>query len=335
MRSSALMMSAALAVTLPAAAEAVVIDWSGFLQPDGAITTMYHGDGVDPYFALKALLVASDNGADIRAAGTRFVEWMLARQRANGLFERYRHTPEGWVAVAQADADDALLALWMDMLHRLERPATMPASWKQSLLLAEGQLARLYDPSRGIYLISERMPVGLLMDNTEIYGALRSVAASLHRAGKLQESAAYSQQADKLASAILNVFRKAGAEEFLVSTQPRSETHFYPDRVAQIYPLYHGVVNPAVARHWFAAWMSTDREAWLARRDVDFPWGLVAIVALHLGDEADAFCWQNRAEPLRYSQRWNVLEEIARQLVLARLQQHTHHSIACVTGDSR
>jgi hypothetical protein len=44
----------------------------------------------------------------------------------------------------------------------------------------------------------------------------------------------------------------------------------------------------------------------------------VALTALKLGDAETAQCWLGRATPLRFGQRWNVLEEAIHPALVAR-----------------
>src|SRR5262249_37508859 len=62
---------------------------AAYTRPDGAILTFAGATTVDPYFPTRALLLAEDNGLDIRELGNRWVAWMLSRQGKDGLFSRY------------------------------------------------------------------------------------------------------------------------------------------------------------------------------------------------------------------------------------------------------
>ena len=117
---------------------------------------------MDPYFALKALLTAQDAGLDIRGPALAWIKWLLPRQLPDGRFQRYcLDAGETWQACKAADADDALLALWLQLLYRMV-PGDMPPAWIASAAKAEAQLARLYDQKLGIYAVSRRTPVGLV-----------------------------------------------------------------------------------------------------------------------------------------------------------------------------
>src|SRR5690606_2097993 len=102
----------------------------------------------------------------------------------NGLFNRYQlNSNGGWDIIASADADDAMLAVWIELLYRVAPSKGMPASWKKSIAKAQSQLDALYNAKQGIYHISSSLPVGLLMDNVEISLAFKNIANDQRRLG--------------------------------------------------------------------------------------------------------------------------------------------------------
>lgn len=296
-----------MAATQAAHGETLIL--RGYQLPDGAITTLYGGDVVDPYFAIRALLLAEDGGLAIHAPARAFILWMLQRQREDGLFERYCAKPgEQWQTCAAADADDALLAMWLELLAIVPPPRGYEKQWRESAFKANRQLALLKNPQTGIYHISATLPVGLFMDNLEIYQAFR-------RIGRHTE-------AKQLAQAIETVFWREEKQNYAASTQERTESAFYPDRVAQIYPLLFnykkaGRDNAAFMR----AWLAENRADWPSNTPADYPWGLAAVAALKAGVQNAAYCWQVRAIPFRYGKQWNVLEEASLQYVEQRLKK--------------
>src|SRR5215472_12143773 len=89
----------------------------GRLQtPDGALLINVGQSEVDPYFAMKALIVADDAGLDISGSARKFMAWLLPRQQKDGRFERYCLMDGQWRACARADADDSMLALWLQLV---------------------------------------------------------------------------------------------------------------------------------------------------------------------------------------------------------------------------
>ncbi|MBF6987643.1 hypothetical protein IPF36_07780 [Cupriavidus sp. IK-TO18] len=298
----------ALATYVHRPADAVELTLTDYQRPDGAITTYFAGDSVDPYFAAKALLAAQDAGMTTRIAATRWIAWLLPRQQADGRFDRYCERGQRFVSCQEADADDALMAAWMELLVRSAPPKGMPPAWQASFDKASRYLDRLRDPGSGVYHISARLPVALLMDNVEVSSAFKAASLYRQRHGDAVGAAAWQRKAEQLDKDILRVFWRAS--RYLVSTQPREQFEFYPDAVAQIFPIL-GDIHPAGRSHVVAyqSWMKENRWAWLQMSEVDFPWGLVALVADRMGDKDAITCWRLRSIQFRHGKHWNVLEE--------------------------
>jgi hypothetical protein len=290
-----------------------------YQRANGAIVLETDGNFVDPYFALRALLTAQDEGLDITRPALAWINWLLPRQLPDGRFQRYcLEGVETSRACKPADADDALLVLWLQLLYRMA-PDEMPATWRASATKAEEQLAWLYDHKLGIYAVSRRNPVGLFMDNVEIYAALNDIAASKQRLGQ-QEAAQRTQvRAQEMAKSIVGVFWDKKHKRFRVSTQWRRKPDFYPDAVAQIYPLLLGLPTPNDHKTEWSAWKKHYGGVWIERKRDSHPWGLVALTAMQLGDYDTAACWMAKAAPFRYSSNWNVLEEAVYQGLEAKL----------------
>ena len=76
--------------------------------------------------------------------------------------------------------------------------------------------------------------------------------------------------------------------------------------------------------------MRSHEKEWMDQRIDDFPWGIVALLSLKMGDNASAACWQNRASPLRYSGHWNILEEVSFQAIAVKLTERNYTDVACI-----
>lgn len=326
---------AKLAATLLIALVALLCDRAGatvfypatFQGPDGAITLTQGGDYVEPYFATKALIVAQDGGLDIHEAAQSWINWALPRQRPDGLFRRFcransnaKHADYAWRDCAPADADDSMLALWMQLLYRMAPSTGLPVEWQRSIALAAKQLAKLRNGRLGVYHISRLNHVALFMDNIEVYAALKDVARGQLR---LHDPAAAATDACavKLDAAIQRIFWDRRTGRFRPSMQ-KSRPAFYPDIVAQVYPWLADVSGPGQdPRQAWQQWRQTFGAGWIERRYDTNPWGLVALAAEKLGDTKSATCWTARSDSLRGSGSWNVLEEAAWQSLRARFPQ--------------
>jgi hypothetical protein len=279
--------------------------------PDGAVVLEINGNYVEPYFATKALLVAQDAGLDVRQPADAWIKWALAHERPDGRFDRYCHTPGGdWRSCGPADADDAMLALWLQLLYRCAPDSGLPLQWRESAARSRSQLTKLWNGRLKIYHISKRNHAALLMDNVEIYSALKDIAAAEDRFGDKQTAESTSRQAEALASGIREVFWD-GRHHWFRSSMQKDKPAFYPDVVGQVYPWLADLPVPEDPRAAWKSWRERFGSAWLATKYDPYPWGLVALAAAKEGDDNTAVCWLARSQSLRYGVHWNVLEEAA------------------------
>ncbi|MEO6017328.1 MAG: hypothetical protein ABIP46_08730 [Polaromonas sp.] len=288
------------------------LDLAGYSDADGAITVLHGGDSTDPYFAMQALLLAHENGMDISLPAEKFVNWLVPRQKPDGTFDRFcRSADKKWVSCKVADADDSLLAIWMKLLETMPAKLSQNPVWARSYSISKASLDHLFQPSRGIYMVSPVYLHGLFMDNLEVW----SLKAHLKAPQRAAESNA-------LAKAIQATFWEPVNKRFLVSTQLEQRSQkpaFYPDQVAQIFPLLVDFpLLPADAKTYYRSWMSTHRSDWLAQGETDYPWGLLAVLAMRQKDTDSARCWLREAAPLRHSSRWAVTDEAAHQILISR-----------------
>lgn len=278
------------------ASSARALDLTGFMDADGAISVQSRGDTVDPYFAMQALLLAHDNGLDVKAAAARWVQWLIPRQKLDATFDRFCRRGPVWAPCKIADADDALHAMWIRMLSIAGARGADAALVAKSRRASEAALAKLRDPARGIYLVSPVYPHGLLMDNVEIW-----------RHAERRQPA--------LARAIDATFWDAARGSYRYSTQEASSGNaFYPDAVAQLYPMLLGL---APRRQVYRDWMGRHRAEWLRRAHDDFAWGVVALVAWRAHDGASAGCWLRETARERGGPHWTVTDEAALQVLRA------------------
>ncbi|NDF12689.1 MAG: hypothetical protein EB060_07775 [Proteobacteria bacterium] len=292
----------------------------GYLRQDGAIVTLHNAnDIIDPYFPTKALLLAHDHGMDIQELGLRWVNWMLVHQQNNGLFARYCIDEQQMVyhACKVSDADDSMLSMWMELLYRLAPDAGLSEPWAVSFHKAEAQLDLLYDSKKNIYVISQALPVGLLMDNVEIYAAFKRIEADARRMNDRQTAEYFERKAAKLRIGIIKTFWRQSTKRFVASTQARTEYAFYPDKVAQLIPaayhLHMGFVRGSQKQ--YKLWMRSNQAEWFGQIGKEYPWGLLAVLAANKNDIKTSYCWYMKAMPERHGPYWSVMDEAAFQVV--------------------
>lgn len=298
------------------------LDLAGYMDETGAISILHGGNTTDPYFALQALLLAHDNGLDVSAPATKFANWLVPQQKPDGTFDRFCKSPgKSWVSCKTADADDSLLALWMLLLQTMPQKLNGNPAWLKSYAIAKKSLGQLYQPSRGIYMVSPVYLHGLLMDNLEVWSLKQS------------QPKAQQKEADDLAAAINNTFWRSANQQFLVSTQLEQQTEkaqFYPDHVAQIFPLLVDFkLLPQPPRLYYQNWMRKHRAEWLKQGEKDYPWGLLAVLALRQSDVRGASCWLRENAAMRHSNRWAVTDEVAFQILASRKVKTAAPAVSC------
>lgn len=305
----------------PFAGHATALDLAGYSDASGAISVQRNGDTVDPYFALQALLLAQSHGLDASVPARAWGQWLVQRQKPDATFDRYCRNGPVWAACKTADADDSVLGLWLAFMDSMPAQQRNQVSWIRSRDAARAALARLVDPSRGIYLVSPVYQHGLFMDNLELW------------AYTFTHQAAQSASHPNFTKTLASVFWDDSRKRYLVSTQPGQRDApqaFYPDAVAQIYPLLvRFPVIPGGARPHYRRWMAQYRNEWLAQVQGDFAWGLVAIVALQQGDLPSARCWLQITLPHRHGPHWTVTDEVAAQVLHARAITPATETTAC------
>ena len=296
---------------------------AGYTDAAGAITVLHEGNSADPYFAMQALLLAHDNGVDVSVPAAKFADWLAPRQKPDGTFDRFCREAGGpWVSCKAADADDSLLAMWMRLLETMPAQLRKNPAWLKSHATSKAALAHLFQPSRGVYMVSPLVLHGLFMDNLEVW----SLKAQQKDPGQAAEAA-------RLAQAIQATFWNPVDKHFLVSTQLEQRSlqpAFYPHHVAQVFPLLVDFpLLPEAAGPYYRKWMTAHRAEWLSQGKADYPWGLLAVLALRQNDAASARCWLREAAPLRHSARWAVTDEASFQIVTGKGVKPADAGAAC------
>ena len=314
-----------------AAAQDRTFDAGQYQSADGALTMSPNGNEVEPYFATKALIIAEDAGLNTNDAAVKWITWMLPHQRKDGRIDRWCKKADGsWKRCADADADDAMLALWIELLYRHGTDQGLPLEWQQSADKAMAYLKTLHN-RWGVYYISHRNHTPLFMDNVEIYSALKEVGKQSSR-WDLNSAAVMNAQAQELADAITHVFWDGGKGQFRPSTQ-RNKPGFYPDAVGQTYPWLEGMPTPQDPQQGWKAWKQQYARGWLMESYDPHPWGLLAVTAIKLSDTTTASCWLQQATARRGGKNWNILEEAAYQAVLFRASATSNSCSDLVPGE--
>lgn len=313
-----------------AVAQTRPLDLSQYQTADGGLTLGPGGTQVEPYFATKALLVAQDAGLDVRETAVKWIQWILPRQQPDGRIDRWCKKPDNtWKKCGNADADDAMLALWVELLYRYGTDQGLPLEWQQS---ADKALAyeKTLKQGDGVYHISHHNHTPLFMDNVEIYSAFKDIGKQISR-WDLNGAAYMHAQSQELADAIQRVFWDDARGVFRPSTQ-KVKPGFYPDAVGQTYPWLENMPTPQDPQEGWKAWKQQYGRGWLAQSYDPHPWGLLALTALKLNDNGTAGCWLQQATARRGGAGWNILEEATFQAVQAKTNSDVSNCNDLVPG---
>jgi len=273
--------------------------WRAFQSVDGSFTVLAGGTVVDPYFANKALIVAMDSGLDVQVELKAWLAWLLPRQRRDGGFDRFcADADSAWKACMAADADDSTAATTIHLLRLakargwiglVERLSTSASERRAATLLAS-----LHDAGNGLYRVFPEQPTYYLMDNIEVYEALKA-------AGQATAAA-------ELAAAIGQRFRQNG--KWLPALPALERESFYPNALAPTYLWGSGLLPRAQAAANMASWLAQYSDTWLNRQDDHYAWGIVAW-NIHGLAPAEAACWRLSVRSSASKVGWTILDAMA------------------------
>lgn len=282
--------------------------FAAFTSPDGAMTVFAHGDYVEPYTALAALLAAHRLGADVSAQTHAFAYWLLPYQQTDGRFARICRKNDAWQACGRADADDSLAAFWcLTVTEILKDDAAFASSCSASLR----NLASLWDSKRATFHALTGQTAAYFADNVEVASALIRMRANpvtaKRFAHELSQLPSRKQMLEGLARNYN--FDFTGPLEPEKASLPPTAHAFYPYAVAPIYPWVFGLSTGPLAKRNWAVWKYRYGDDWLNGKSDHFPWGLIAWAAYKLGDKETAAAWLHASTQWRNQGRWYLLEE--------------------------
>jgi hypothetical protein len=304
-------LSSLMATTAPASETSTQTEplFADFTTPDGAMTVYAHGDYVEPYTALIALLAAHRLGADVYTQAHAFAYWLLPYQQTDGRFSRIcQKNGTEWQTCGPADADDSLAAFWCLAVTELLKDDTMLTG---SCAASLRNLATLWDERRVTFHALTGQTAAYFADNVEVASALIRMRANPAIAKKFaQELSKLPSNKQMLEGLAHNYdFDFTGPLEPKKASLPPTPYAFYPYAVAPIYPWVFGLSTGPLARRNWAVWKYRYGDDWLAGKSDDFPWGLIAWAAYKLGDKETAAAWLRASTQWRNQGRWYLLEE--------------------------
>jgi hypothetical protein len=104
-----------------------------FVRGAGITTVFAGGDVHDPYFSGMALLCAHELGLSIEPLARPMLAWLLPQQQGDGRFSRYCLRAGHWVPCMQADADDSMCAIVIELTAILSMGRGMSPEWQSAI----------------------------------------------------------------------------------------------------------------------------------------------------------------------------------------------------------
>lgn len=256
---------------------------------------------INPYFSCHAALgllestgSLAPSDADI-AAVRDYLNWHTARLiESGGITGTYRYTDGSLVRTKKADSVDAYLGTYLELLGKYALTcgsAKTLEHWDDGVSLAVSTLRKLTFGS--LTNVSFKNDTQYMMDNLEVWKGL-CVLESCFQAGVLPEKGLSQIRADAdamrqgLESAVTEVFwnGELGCWRVTPDDSGFDGEKFYPDGIAQIYPLIFGFPVENGERQAQLYRQFTDKFAWQEIRSdgKTFLWAMTSLAAANAGD---------------------------------------------------
>jgi len=292
-------------------------------RDDGAIALDDTHQRVVPYFSnLAALALLDEHAPEV----LRYLEWYLARLNRpdrfglhGTVYDRYY---VGGVEKSTYDYDsaDSYAATFLSLVRQYQ-VRTADLEWVShnldELRIVAGVISSLQDAD-GLVWAKPNHKMKYLMDNCENYRGLMDWADLLDVLGETDEAAVWRGHADSIKQAIDRELWDSRRQKYLwgvgrvLKRVPRNGV-WYPDNVAQLYPVIFGVISAESERavrlysgfnEMFPTWPE------LIKKE-PYPWAIVAYAARRMGDapRAHAFIESSvRSLEAGRSPVWHAME---------------------------
>ena len=246
---------------------------------------------VNPYFACMAalgLLAETKNcpmtETEQKAVG-RYLDWHTGvLLETDGKMGIYRKEGGELIYKEKADSEDGYLGMYLFLMGKyLEKTEStdLPESWKNGISLALKKIQSLMQD--GITQVSEENTTVYLMDNLEVWKGLYE----LELAG-LEDTQAISEIRKKIQKQIEKIFWDDVNQRWRIigNSDRYHQTEFYPDGVAQIYPLIYEFPVKEKKKQKVLYDQFTERFQWqkLNKKRTGFLWAMTGMAAAQMRD---------------------------------------------------
>lgn len=258
-----------------------------------------------PYFAnmaALAMLTRKDGYEPVR----RYLTWYLQhlnvpdKHKLVGTVYDYTKSGDSWVPTYDYDSADSYAATFMSLLlnyasatHDLQ---LLVDHFQEVTDVAEVML-KLQDKD-GLIWAKPRHYVKYLMDNAENVRGLEDAATLMQALGRDDLAERYGSAANKVEAGIEKKLwlEDTGLYAWAMygrwwACRPRLK--WYPDTIAQVYPIVFGLVAPESERAvQLYSYLNERYPNWTAGEfDDRFPWTILAMVAVQMDDDSRAFVY--------------------------------------------
>ncbi len=258
-----------------------------------------------PYFAnmaALAMLSRREGHEPVR----RYLEWYLRhlnmpdKHKLVGTIYDYVKSDDAWIPTYGYDSADSYAATFMSLLLNYARATSdlqfMVDNFQQITDAAE-VLIKLQDKD-GLIWAKPGYYVKFLMDNAENYRGLEDASALMQALGRDDLAERYGLAAIRVAAGVEEQLwlEREGVYAWAMYGRwwaRRPARKWYPDTVAQVYPIVFGLVAPESERaislysylnQQYPKWMEGDF-------DDRFPWTILALVATQMDDDGRALVY--------------------------------------------
>ncbi|MBS3873015.1 MAG: hypothetical protein KGZ92_06620 [Firmicutes bacterium] len=255
-----------------------------------------------PYFsnmAAMALLSDPRGHEPVR----KYMAWYIAhlnrpdKYNFTGTMYDWSKTDGAWQHTYSYDSADSYAATFLSLVLNYTE-VTLDASFAidniQAIVDVAEVLIRLQDRD-GLMWAKPRYYVKFLMDNAENYRGLRDAEKLMQHLGRTDFSARYGHAATRVARGMeKRMWNEADQSYAWAIMGPfwvrQQRQRWYPDTVAQLYPVVFGVIPPNSERasHLYAN-LNANYPDWTSGRfDDRFPWTVLAYMAALMNDDVRA-----------------------------------------------
>ena len=204
--------------------------------------------------------------------------------RTHGKMGIYRKESGKLIYREKADSEDGYLGMYLFLMGKyLEKTEStnLPEYWKKGISLALKKIQSLMQD--GITQVSEENTTAYLMDNLEVWKGLYE----WELAG-LEDTQTISEMRKKIQEQIEKIFWDDANQRWRIigNSDLYHQTEFYPDGVAQIYPLIYGFPVKEKKKQKVLYDQFTERFQWqkLNKKRTGFLWAITGMAAAQMGD---------------------------------------------------